>query len=66
MNLMEIFFNNTTVIYNSIIASYVQDVQETVFVSLIHLVDHGVDAEDVGKVDVAKDVGQLGRGVIHI
>ena len=36
------------------------------FVSLTHLVDHGVDAEDVGKVDVAKDVGLLGRGVIHI
>ena len=34
-----------------------QDVQETVFVSLIHRVNQDVDAEDAGKVNAVKDVG---------
>ena len=38
------------------ILSYIQDAQETVFVSLVHRVNRDVDAEDAGKVDAVKDV----------
>ena len=50
----------------NLIVGLVKDVQETVFVLLIHRVNQDVDAEDVGKVDVAIGVGLLGYGAIHI
>jgi hypothetical protein len=48
------------------ISSYIQDVQETVFVSLIHRVNRAVDADDVGEVDVVKFVILRDQKEIHI
>jgi hypothetical protein len=66
MDYREIFFVNYTIFHLLYYFSYIQDVQETVFVSLIHRVTRDVDAEDAGKVNVVKDVGLYGCGVIRI